>query len=112
MRPAGIELDKLHDPADVYAPGSPLWDVYKTYRDLDLHLRGLPEVLGGLGGDLVPMATFLIAEEAGYGDAGLAISLGASSMPFTFAGMFSHVPELKQIVTDYINDKEGKMVAC
>jgi alkylation response protein AidB-like acyl-CoA dehydrogenase len=112
MRPVGIELDKLANPEDVYAQGSPLWDVYKTYRELDLHLQNMPEDFGGMAGTLDPMASYLISEEMGYGDAGLAISLGASGMPFNFAAIFSHVPELKQIAMDYCNDREGKMIGC
>jgi alkylation response protein AidB-like acyl-CoA dehydrogenase len=112
MRPIGIELDALHDPADVSKEGSPLWDVFKAYRDLDLHLMGMPKDFGGMAEDLDPMARVLISEEMGYGDAGLAISLGASSMPFSFAAMFQHVPELKQIAMDYCEDKEGKVVGC
>ena len=112
MRPVGIELDKLANPEDVYAQGSPLWDVYKTYREFDLHLQNMPEDFGGMAGTLDPMASYLISEEMGYGDAGLAISLGASGMPFNFAAIFSHVPELKQIDMDYCNDREGKMIGC
>ena len=112
MRPIGIELDKLADPADVYAEGSPLWDVFKTYRDLDLHLRNIPKEYGGMLGDVDPMASFLIGEEMGYGDAGLSISLGVAGMPFSYAAMFSHIPEMKQLVEDYVNDKECKLIGC
>ena len=34
MRPAGAELDRLQDPADVSAKGSVLWDVFEKYRQL------------------------------------------------------------------------------
>ena len=78
MRPIGIELDKLQNPEDVYAEKSPLWDVFKAYRELDLHLARMPKEFGGLAEDMDPMAAYLIGEEMGYGDAGLAISLGAS----------------------------------
>ena len=32
MRPAGIELDRMNDPADVIASGSVLWEVYRESR--------------------------------------------------------------------------------
>jgi alkylation response protein AidB-like acyl-CoA dehydrogenase len=38
MRPAGIQLDRLADPADVIAPDSVLWEVYKKHRELDLEM--------------------------------------------------------------------------
>ncbi|HUI28408.1 MAG TPA: hypothetical protein VL403_20185, partial [Candidatus Kryptonia bacterium] len=36
MRPAGHTLDRLPDPADVIAPKSILWDVFKKYWSLNL----------------------------------------------------------------------------
>lgn len=112
MRPAGIELDKLNDPADVIADGSVLWDVFKAYRELDLHLARMPKAIGGMAENMDPMASFLISEEMGYGDSGLAISLGASGMPFSFAALFQYVPELKQIAHDYVEDKKGELIGC
>jgi alkylation response protein AidB-like acyl-CoA dehydrogenase len=112
MRPVGIELDQMHDPAEVYADGSPLWDVFKAYREMDLHMRTMPKEFGGMMGELDPMAMFLIREEMGYGDAGLTISLGVAGMPFNYAAMFSHVPELKQMAHDYCDDKKGELIGC
>jgi alkylation response protein AidB-like acyl-CoA dehydrogenase len=112
MRPIGIELDKLHDPADVYAEESPLWEVFRTYREMDLHMRTMPKEFGGMLGELDPMASYLIREEMGWGDAGLSISLSVAGMPFNYAAMFSHVPELKQMAHDYCKDKECKMIGC
>jgi alkylation response protein AidB-like acyl-CoA dehydrogenase len=112
MRPAGIELDKLPDPADVIAEDSVLREVFKTQREMDLHLTGMPKAFGGMAEDLDPMAAYLMTEEMGYGDAGLTISLGASNMPFGFAVLFQHVPELKQMAHDYCEDKKGEMIGC
>ena len=112
LRPIGIELDKLSNPEEVYAANSPLWDVFKAHRELGLHMLRMPKRFGGLAEDLDPMAGCLIAEAMGYGDAGLAVSLGVSSMPFAFAALFTHVPELKRMVHDYCDDKEGRMIGC
>lgn len=111
MRPAGIELDKLADPADVIAPGSKMWDVIKTYRELGLHKAGVPKAFGGMAEDMDPKVGPLIAQEMGYGDAGLAICLGVSAFPITFAAM-SPEPELQQLVRDYCEDTEGKIIGC
>jgi len=85
MRPAGAQLDRLADPAAVIAPQSVLWDVFKKYWELQL------DVLDSSGGDLSPAdharLRFLTAEEMGWGDAGLAISLGVSSFHKMFAQM-------------------------
>ncbi|HEX7407699.1 MAG TPA: acyl-CoA dehydrogenase family protein [Candidatus Binatia bacterium] len=85
MRPTGAALDRLPDPAAVIAPDSVLWDVFKKY--FDLHLG----VLETGSGDLSPMEQarirFLINEELGWGDSGLAISLGVSGFHHLFSQM-------------------------
>jgi alkylation response protein AidB-like acyl-CoA dehydrogenase len=111
MRPAGIALDKLPNPEDVIAQGSVLWDVFKGYRELDLHMMRMSESLGGMAEHLDPMATVLIAEQLGYADAGLAVSMGVSCMPFNYAAMFP-IPEMQQLARDFCQDKEGKMIGC
>lgn len=85
MRPAGIELDRFSDPGDVIAPESVLWKAFKTYRELGLHDLDAP------GSRLTPVERarlrFLICEELGWGDAGLAASLGVASFHQAFARM-------------------------
>ena len=36
LRPAGAELDRMADPADVIAPESPLWEVFEKYHELGI----------------------------------------------------------------------------
>ncbi len=73
LRPAGIALDRLHDPADVIAPGSLLWDVHDKYNELGI---------AGFGADpdMDPVAKArlmaIVNEELAWGDVGLAITLG------------------------------------
>jgi alkylation response protein AidB-like acyl-CoA dehydrogenase len=85
LRPAGAALDRLPDPAMVIAPNSVLWDVFKTYWELHL------DVLDSGGAELTPAEhariRFLVSEELGWGDAGLAISLGVSGFHKMFAQM-------------------------
>lgn len=111
VRPAGIELDRLQDPVDVYAQRSVLWDVHKGFRELDLHQMGMPKELGGMGDDIDPKAKLIMAEELGYADAGLAISLGVSANPFRIAALSSD-PELQQLARDFCNDTKGEMIGC
>lgn len=110
LRPAGIALDEMHDPEAVIAPDSILWDTIRKYREMELHLGGFPEELGGAG-DLDPMAGILINEELAYGDVGLAISLGVSAMPFTLAAK-TEDPELRELARAYCQDREGKLIGC
>jgi alkylation response protein AidB-like acyl-CoA dehydrogenase len=111
MRPAGAELDKLCDPADVIAEGSVLWDVFKQQRELDLHKASIPVEFGGMAGESGPLTGALMAEQMGIGDAGLAISFGVSNFPFQFASM-SPEPELQQLARDYCEDTECNMIGC
>ncbi len=91
MRPAGMQLDALPDPADVIAPRSILWDVFKKYRALGLDAYADPN------SDLSPLQRarlrYIIAEELGWGDSGLAISFGVANFPRMMAQL-SGKPEL------------------
>jgi alkylation response protein AidB-like acyl-CoA dehydrogenase len=111
MRPAGIALDKLHDPADVIAKGSPLWDVVRGFRELGLHTLQIPRTCGGVAYEHEPMAGILIAEQLGYADAGLTISMGVSCLPFNMASLFP-APEMQAMAKDFCEDREGKMIGC
>ncbi|MEB2345528.1 MAG: acyl-CoA/acyl-ACP dehydrogenase [Deltaproteobacteria bacterium] len=85
LRPAGRQLDRLPDPAAVVAPDSLLWSVFERHRALGLD--DLEE--GGAGLDPVAQARLrcLVHEELGWGDAGLAISLGVAGFARMFARM-------------------------
>lgn len=111
VRPAGIALDRLHDPADVIAGGSLLWDVVKGFRELGLHTMQIPRSCGGVAYEHEPMAGILIAELLGYADAGLAISMGVSCLPFNMASLFP-APEMQQLARDFCEDREGRMIGC
>jgi alkylation response protein AidB-like acyl-CoA dehydrogenase len=86
MRPIGIKLDKMADPAEVIAKGSPFWDFIRTQRELGMHKLGIPKEFGGMAGDLDPKVGPLISQEMGYADAGLAISLGVPKGRLSAAG--------------------------
>src|SRR5512139_31026 len=85
LRPAGAALDRLPDPEQVIARDSTLWRVFDKYREL-----GLGQ-LDFTSADLPPAdaarARYLVSEELGRGDSGLAISLGVSNFHRIFALM-------------------------
>ncbi len=85
LRPAGAALDRLPDPAMVIQPESILWDVFKKHWVLQLDVLDA----SGSGMTMAEQARmrFLIAEELGWGDAGLAISLGVAGFHKLFAQM-------------------------
>jgi alkylation response protein AidB-like acyl-CoA dehydrogenase len=92
MRPAGAELDRLPDPADVSAKGSVLWDVFEKYRQLGFDALGSAEE-AELGPAEAARLRCMVNEELGWGDSGLAISLAVTGMPRIFAQM-SGRPEM------------------
>ena len=91
LRPAGRQLDALADPADVIAPESVLWDVFKKHRELGIGQLGEPA--GDLTLEQQARLRSVISEEMGWGDAGLAISLGVNGFPRMLAQV-SGKPEL------------------
>jgi alkylation response protein AidB-like acyl-CoA dehydrogenase len=110
MRPAADKLDKLSDPAEVIANDSVLWDVLRQGHELGYHSRALPEELGGLG--LGPVEQCIIAEEMGWGSAGLAVCMGASSMPFVFAAMLGTPGLIEQHVIPFRDDVKAEFIGC
>jgi len=83
MRPAGEKLDKL-PAADVIASGSILWEVFRQHRELGL---GLFDGEGQASPAEQARIRCIVGEELGWGDAGLAISLGVSGFPTMMARM-------------------------
>lgn len=77
LRPTGIALDRLPDPADVIAPASPLWEVFDKYRATGLGdlMRPDPAADPAARARLVN----IVNEEMSWGDVGLTISLGLSN---------------------------------
>src|SRR5579859_53236 len=83
MRPAGEKLDKL-PASEVIARDSILWDVFRRHRELGLELFDVTS-------DLPPQdqarLRAIVGEELGWGDSGLAISLGVANFPSMMAQM-------------------------
>jgi len=111
VRPAGIELDQIGDPADAIAERSILWDVFRKYRELGFHKMLFPRAFGGTMGQVPAQARRLIFEQLGYGDAGLAISMDLSGMPFLL-GTLSASKEVRDWARQYCQDSDAKMIGC
>jgi acyl-CoA dehydrogenase len=91
MRPAGVELDRMTDPAEAIEPGSPLWSVFDQYHALGLEALDSGE--SGLEPEEAARVRAIVNEELGWGDSGLAVSLAVAGMHRTFARL-SGRPEL------------------
>ena len=84
LRPVGRELDRMPDPALVIAGESPLWRVFDAYHELQLDAV---ELASGEDASQLARMRFLVSEELGWGDSGLAISLGVGGFHKMFARM-------------------------
>jgi len=85
MRPIGEQLDRM-TPEEVIAAGSPLWQVFTEFAKLGIGVDQLLAFEPAQGA----RAACLILEELGWGDAGLASSLGVSMFPRWMAAAFGN----------------------
>ena len=76
LRPIGRELDRMK-PEEVIAAGSPYYAALAETAKLGFD----PAALAQLPPDVAIRIESLISEELGWGDPGLAVSIGASMMP-------------------------------
>jgi acyl-CoA dehydrogenase len=96
MRPLAAELDKM-TAEEVIAPGSPYWSVFAEFAKLGLD----PAMLDELPPDIGIRMESLIGEELGWGDSGLAVSLGVAGFPLLMATAAGR-QELVDLCTDRI----------
>lgn len=80
LRPVGQELDKM-SAEQVIAPGSPYYEVFAEAAKLGLD----PSFYSQFEPEVAIRLESLVGEELGWGDSGLAVSLGASSFPAQMA---------------------------
>src|ERR1035441_491687 len=105
LRPTATELDRLPDPQDVIAPGSPLWTFMRRAFALGYHTASFPEAIGGLGLHGLGMQIFL--EELGWGSADLAISLGVAGAPFGALAITGNPELIDTFVKPFIADRDA-----
>lgn len=96
MRPLAAELDKM-SAEDVVAPGSPYYSVFAEFAKLGLD----PSMLVDLPPDIAVRMESLIGEELGWGDSGLAVSLGVAGFPLEMAATIGN-QELVDLCTGRI----------
>jgi alkylation response protein AidB-like acyl-CoA dehydrogenase len=110
LRPAAIALDRMPDPKDVIAAGSPLRQTLKKAYELGYHIAGLPVEMGGLG--LRPLGSHILHEELAWGSVDLALSIGCAGFP-AFVAAGSGNPELYEtFVKPFIEDSDGAYIGC
>ncbi|MDP3285533.1 MAG: acyl-CoA dehydrogenase family protein [Desulfobacterales bacterium] len=109
LRPASLELDKLHDPEDVIK--SPLfWDTMKKGYELGYHTVFIPDTWGGLGLD--PLEVHIVLEERGWGSADFAIGLGVACFPAFFASMVPNDRLIEDIIEPFGKNTDASIIGC
>jgi alkylation response protein AidB-like acyl-CoA dehydrogenase len=104
LRPVGRELDRMSDPADVIAEGSPLWDVFRRHRELGLDAVAMDQSL-----DPVARARLMciVNEELSWGDVGLAITVGLAQFHHPWVQMSGN-----QELLDRFMSTENPTIGC
>lgn len=96
LRPVGRQLDRM-TAEEAIAPGSPYWQVMAESAKLGLD----PQLLAQLPVDVAVRIESLIGEELGWGDSGLAVSIGAATAPLMMAHSLGR-PELVDLCSGRI----------
>ncbi|MFT6157110.1 MAG: acyl-CoA dehydrogenase, partial [Neolewinella sp.] len=98
-RPIGIKLDRM-TPEEAIAKDSPFWEFREKYLELGVTI----EALGEMEPQEAALLFSILFEELGYGDAGLAISVGAGILPQWLCAKFGR--------TDLLEEFPDSMLGC
>ncbi|RLB87303.1 MAG: acyl-CoA dehydrogenase [Deltaproteobacteria bacterium] len=109
LRPASLELDKLHDPEEVINSKIFKNAMIKGY-ELGYHTIYIPDSWGGLATD--PLETHIVLEELGWGSVDFCIGLSASSFPAFFASLVPSEKLIENIILPFCEDKKMDFVGC
>ncbi len=110
LRPAAARLDRLPDPAQVIASGSPLWETLRTAYQLGFHASLIPVTCGGMG--LTGLGLQIALEELGWGCAGLASSIAVAGFPFMSVALTGDSALIDELVTPFVADPSASRVGC
>ena len=81
MRPAGVKIDRL-SAEEAVSPGSPYWEFIMTAAASGIEFDAAAD---GVAPEILARVQAIAVEELGWGDAGLAVSLGAGAFPAMMA---------------------------
>ena len=110
VRPAAISLDRMGDAKQVVAPTSPLRQVLAAAYEHGYHAAAIPKGLGGLG--LSGLEMHALLEELGWGSAGIALALLASSLPFVALVTDGRTEMVDTFVKPFAANKDASWIGC
>ena len=109
LRPASLQLDKLHDPADVMK-SDVFKNAFKKGYELGYHTIFIPDTWGGLGTD--PLETHIVLEELGWGSIDFAIGIGVSCFPAFFATMVPNDKLADEVIEPFCQNEDASIIGC
>ena len=109
LRPASLELDKLHNPADVMKSAI-FRNAFKKGYELGYHTIFIPDTWGGLGTD--PLETHIVLEELAWGSVDFAVGIGVSCFPAFFATMVPNDKLAEEIITPFCENEDASIIGC
>lgn len=109
LRPASLELDRLHDPEEVISHPA-FQNAMKKGFELGYHTILVPETWGGMGLD--PLEAHMVFEELAWGSADFAVALGAASFPAFMASMVPNDRLEEEIIKPYCACTDASMIGC
>ncbi|MBU73320.1 MAG: acyl-CoA dehydrogenase [Spongiibacter sp.] len=91
VRPIGEKLDKM-TPEEVAAKDSPYWEFRRKYMELGISVDEITK----MPRQEAALLFSILYEELGYGDAGLAISMGVAILPQWISAKFGRIDLLEE----------------
>jgi len=110
LRPAAMTLDRMADPQQVIALGSPLWTTLKAAYAQGFHTALVPRECGGLG--LKGLDLHIALEELGWGSADFAASIAVAGFPFSSVAMTGNAALIEEFVRPFVADRDARLVGC
>jgi alkylation response protein AidB-like acyl-CoA dehydrogenase len=110
LRPAAMTLDRMADPQQVIALGSPLWTTLKAAYAQGFHTALVPRECGGLG--LKGLDLHIALEELGWGSADFAASIAVAGFPFSSVAMTGNAELIEEFVRPFVADRDARFVGC
>lgn len=110
LRPAAAALDRMADPKETIAAGSPMWGALRAAYEQGLHTALVPMHVGGLG--LSGLSLHIALEELGWGSADLALAMAVAGYPAFVAAATGDKVLIDEFVKPFVADKQAKMVGC
>lgn len=110
LRPAAVAVDRMANPADAIAAGSPLRQALRQAYRLGYHTASLPVEIGGQGLD--PLAMHVLAEELSWGSVDLALGILVSGFPFGSVAATGDSELIDKFVRPFVDDQDASMIGC